>query len=159
MSGLKGALVVAICFYVAGFLQPLAPRLALCGVRPDFILIVLGPLCLYASRRGGTVLGFVAGVIAGSLSGANMAHYVISRTFGGFFVSSSRSMGLSEGPLTVGMTTFALTVVVQLVLMFLAPPARIMGFLGATMGTAVLNGVLAIFVSFLLSKVLDPIKR
>ena len=159
MNGLKGALVAAICLFGAGALQPLAPRLALCGVRPDYMLIVLGPLCLLASRRGGTLLGFFAGVIAGSLSGANMAHYVISRTVGGFFVSSSRSMGLSEGPATVALTTFALTIVAQLVLMFLAPPARIMGFLGATMGTAVLNGVLAVFVHFLLSKIVDPVKN
>lgn len=159
MNGLKGALVAAIFLFGAGALQPLAPRLALCGVRPDYMLIVLGPLCLLASRRGGTLLGFFAGVIAGSLSGANMAHYVISRTVGGFFVSSSRSMGLSEGPATVALTTFALTIVTQLVLMFLAPPARIMGFLGATMGTAVLNGLLAVFVHFLLSKIVDPVKN
>ena len=157
MNGLKGVLVAAICLYGAGSLQPLAPRLALCGVRPDFMLIVLGPLCLLASRLVGTLLGFAAGVIAGSLSGANMAHYVISRTVGGFFVSSARSLGLADSTATVAFTTVALTLIAQLVLMFLAPPARIMGFLADTMGSAVLNGVLAIPIHFLLSKVVDPV--
>lgn len=158
MNGLRGVLVVAILLYGAGALQPLAARLAFCGVRPDFFLIAMGPLCLMVSRRGGTLLGFAAGVVAGSLSGVNMAHYVISRTVGGFFVSSSRSLGLASGPTTTALATFGLTLLAQLVLMFLAPPARIMGFLGATMGSAVLNGVLAIPLHLLLGRVVDPVR-
>jgi len=158
MNG-RGVLVAAVCLYLAGALQPLAPRFGFWGMRPDFLLAALGPLSLLATRRGGLLLGFAAGVLGGALPGANMAHYVISRTVGGAFGAWVRSLGFEDGPAVSAATAFALTIVAQLVLMFLAPPARIGAFLGATIGSAVLNGLLAIPLFALLTRIVDPVKR
>lgn len=159
MSGVRGWVVVAVCFYFAAALQPLAPRFALCGLSPDFLLVTLAVFLHFSSRRGGMVLGFAAGVLAGALPGANMAHYVISRTVAGFFGSWARALGVEEGRATAAASAFAITLIAQIVLMFLAPPARIGPFLGATIGSAVVNGVLAIPLYALVSRVLGPIER
>lgn len=152
-------LVAALGLYLAGAMQPLAPRFGFWGMQPDFLLAMLAPLSLLATRRGGLLLGFFAGLIGGALPGANMAHYVISRTVGGALGAWVRSLGVEHGPITSAATAISMTIAAQLVLMFLAPPARIGAFLGATMGSAVLNGLLAIPLFALISRVLDPVQR
>lgn len=159
MRGGRRWVAAGLCLYVAAALQPLTLRYALCGLHPDFLLVVLAVLLHFSTRRGGVVLGFVAGVVAGALPGANMAHYVISRTLAGFFGAWARALGFEEGPATAAASAFAITLIAQIALMFLAPPSRLGPFLGATIGSAVVNGVLAIPLYALVSRVLGPNER
>lgn len=134
-----------ILFWLGGALQQsVAPRLSLLGARPDFLLIALSVLSLFGPRATGAWLGFGAGLVHGALSMANMAQYVISRTVSGFFVGWSNDLHLRSGPQLAGLTTAAATLVAQLILLFLAPTTHIAGYLGATIKSAVYNGVLAV---------------
>jgi hypothetical protein len=54
------------------------------------------------------------------------------------------------------LNSFFLTIVAQLILMFFAPPPGIASFLGATIGSAMVNGVLAVPVHALLRRILGP---
>ncbi|MHB8635700.1 MAG: hypothetical protein ACYC96_04420 [Fimbriimonadaceae bacterium] len=160
MNGLKGGAVCAGILFVAAVLQQaLAFRLAVFGARPDFMLVALAVLGMFASRSGGMVLGFVDGLVVGAMSGANLQHYVASRTLTGLLIGWVSS---AEVPRTIPAAAIAaagVTVVAQLTLMFLAPPHSITPFLTDTIRGAVYNGVLAIPVYALLKKIVAPVVR
>ena len=68
MNGAKGVAVCAGTLFVAAVLQQsLAYRLTVLGGAPDFMLIALAVLGMFASRPGGMVLGFADGLVAGAL--------------------------------------------------------------------------------------------
>src|SRR5688572_15606114 len=95
MKSLGVALAIAIGLWVAGGLQQVvAPRLMLFGASPDFLLISLAAGSLFLKRNQAAFLGFVCGLIHGALAGANLTHYVISRTIGGLPAAWSRTQTL-----------------------------------------------------------------
>jgi len=160
IRGAKGVIVSIICLWMAGGCQQsLAPRMAFAGLSPDFLLISLGCLGLCGSRKSGAVTGFFAGVIQGALAGANMAQYVVSRTLSGFLLGWLNTLEFDANAVVAFFAVFATTILSQLLLMFLAPPPRIIAFLLATIGSAVYNGVLAMPLFMLLKKVVDPPNR
>lgn len=154
MKGPKGVFVAAILLWIAaGAQQALAHRLNLFGAAPDFLLISVSCLCLFANRIGGALIGFFAGLSMGAVVGANMTQYVFSRTLVGFFDAWSKALGLDANLLTAAVNGLLVTVAAQLLQMFFAPPAGITSFLGATIASAVVNGVLAIPVYALLKRI------
>lgn len=157
MNGAKGWAIALVTLWIAAGLQAgLAPYLTLLGAAPDFPLIVLSVLCLFASRTAATVLGFFTGLLYGALAGANLAHYVISRTITGFGAGWANAIGF-EPNLWVSAAAAAIgTLVSQFLLLLLAPPASIPAYLGDTIGSAMVNGVLAMPVYALLNRSLRP---
>lgn len=85
-----------------------------------------------------------------------MAHYIVSRTVAAFALASASRSGLSVGILVAGLLCAGMTVVAQLLLLFLAPPRDMLSFIGATIGTAVYNGVLAMPMYSLLRRFAEP---
>jgi rod shape-determining protein MreD len=139
-------IVSVICLWLAaGCQQSVAPRLAIGAVSPDFLLVAVGVLGLFASRRSGTLLGFFGGLLMGAISGANMAGYVFSRTLAGFLIGWFNDLEFDTGAVMALVATAFLTLVSGLLHTFIAPPpaAAFIGTLGATIGAAVVNGVLA----------------
>ena len=120
------------------------------------MLLILSVLCLFSSRQGGAVLGFFAGWIYGSLDGANMWQYVLTRTIAGYVIASVAGSGIERRTLTAVLAAFLGVFLCQLTLMFLAPPAALIHFLGDTIRTAVYNGVLATLVYAGLNRILGP---
>lgn len=160
MNGLKFAGTALVVLWVAGGLQrSVAPHLAFGAVTPDFLLVAIGTLALYGSRRSGSIMGFFGGVIQGALAGANMTAYVISRAIMGFAAGSLTALEFEISPLVNAFVVAVGTIGAQFLLMFIAPPASIGPFLLATIGTAVYNGVLAIVYHVLLRRVLNPPSR
>ncbi len=139
--------------------QSLATRLGFWGVRPDFLLVALTVLSLYTSKRGGIVLGFFAGLLHGGIAGANMMHYIISRTLGGYAAATTRNPKFEPKLATVAATVAGITVFSQIVLMFFAPPDGIARFLGATILSALYNGVLSLPLHALMKRILKPTYR
>ena len=146
------ALAIAVGLWVAGGLQQVvAPRLMLFGAAPDFLLISLAAGSLFLKRNQAAFLGFVCGLIHGALAGANLTHYVISRTIGGFLAAWSRTRTLEPNAVLAVGTGFFMTLVSQVLFMFLSPPKTgLWPYLGATILTAAYNGVLVLPVYLLL---------
>lgn len=149
-----------LLLWVAGGLQMgLAPWMSLWGVGPDFLVIALAALATVSSRGQAATFGFFAGLFQGAAAGANLAHYVVSRVLTGFLTAWANELRLQPSAL-VGFSTVALaTVFARLVLLFLAPTPALTQYLGATMGSAMYNGVLAIPVYALLNKGFDSARR
>ena len=157
MKGTRGLIVAVIAIWLAASFQAaLSPRITIVGISPDFCLIVLACLSLFTNRVGGAVIGFFLGLVTGANVGANLSQYVVSRTISGFLAGWSRSFGLDANVLGSAVTCVVVTVVAQLIQMFLAPPAGITSFLGATIASALVNGVLAVPVFALLRRILGP---
>jgi rod shape-determining protein MreD len=157
MKGFRGVVIAGIAIWIATILQQaLAHRLNFWGAGPDFLLITLACLSLYSSRIGGAVIGFFCGLAMGAVTGANLSQFIFSRTITGFADAWSKSLGLEGNAITSAANAFAVTVFAQLILMFFAPPSGITAFLGATIGSATVNGVLAVPVHALLKRIIDP---
>lgn len=157
MKGFRGVLVCIVTLWIgAVFQQAVAPRMSIFGAQPDFLLTILSVLCMYASRIGGGTIGFLAGLFAGAITGANMSQFIFSRTITGFCVAWARSFGLDANSLSAAVNAVIVTVFAQLVLMFFAPPTGIVSFIGATIASAMVNGVLAVPVHALLRRILGP---
>lgn len=152
--------LAAFAFLAAAILQQaVAFRWAVLGAHPDFLLVALTLFASRSSRSSGMVLGFSDGVVMGALAGANMQHYVFSRTIVGLLLSWIGSIQQLQTPVVIGVFAAASTIVAQVILMFSAAPHGIGGFLADTLRTAVYNGVLAISVFALLKRVMTPVAR
>ncbi len=157
MKGFRGIIVSLAAIWVSTVLQQsIAHRVDILSATPDFLLITLSCLCMYTSRMGGALLGFLVGLAAGAITGANLSQFIFSRTIVGFLDAWSRTFGLDPNFIAAAVNGFAVTIVAQLILMFFAPPSGITAFLGATIVSAMVNGVLAVPVHALLRKILGP---
>jgi len=123
---------------------------------PDLVLVLVSVFSLTSNRAQGAGFGFAAGVWFGAVAGANVAHYTISRVTAGFLGGMLPSIGVQAGYLIAAATTAGLTIVAQFLLLFLAPPPSIAGFLLSTIVTAMVNGVLALPVYGLLRRFANP---
>jgi hypothetical protein len=157
VNGVKGVMVAAVLLWLGAVLQgSLAPRISIFEASPDFLLIFMSVMCLYCTTAGATVLGFFTGLMTGAPSGANLGAYIVSRSFGGFADGWIGSIGFQPNAVWAAVNTAVLTVIAQLLLMFLAPKPGIPAFLAATIASAVYNGVLAMPVYLLLRRILSP---
>ncbi len=144
MKPVQNIAVLAALLLVAGALQQSLAHRVSEWFRPDFLLVALAAYGLCATRSQGATGGFLAGVVHGGLAGANLTHYAISRCVAGFLTSWSRGLNLGESPWLVGVAGALCTLVAQTALMFLAAPPDIPRYLGATIGTAVVDGALVV---------------
>ncbi len=138
-------LVAVVCLWLAaGCQQGLPDRIAVMGARPDFLLLALGVLGLRMRRTDALLLGFLCGLIQGGLSGSQMTIYVFSRTVAGLVVGWLGSLEVESHAVVTCAAVVVVTIVAQLSVMFMAPPASITAYLLATIGSAMYNGVLAV---------------
>lgn len=156
MNRMQGGLVAGVLLLVAAALQQsVAQSISIGPSSPDFFLVVLGALSPFLNRVGAATVGLVAGIVHGALIGASLAHYVVSRVIAGFALGWSNDLRLAPNVAVAMVSTVAGTVLAQLVHLFLAPPKDILGYLTATIVSAVYNGVLVIPLYALLNRVLD----
>lgn len=155
MNG-PGWLVVVVAFVVGAFAKPMAEgQMAVLGARPDLLAVVAFVAALRLRPRGGVSLGFLAGLVTGALAGANMAHWIVSRVLAAFVLGWVGRSQVALSPPVVGAAVAGATLGSQLAFMLLAAPPDIGGFLKATIGAAIYNGVLAVFFDMLLGRVSD----
>ncbi|HRF58299.1 MAG TPA: hypothetical protein PLH94_00130 [Fimbriimonadaceae bacterium] len=153
MSPTLRVVVCALGFWIMATLeQALAPKLSVFGCPPDFLMVMGASIALLSTPLGGAWAGFFSGLLQGALAGANLTAYVISRILPAFGIAWMSDLDIRIAPTVAGLIVAATTLVSQLLLMFLAPPPQILPFLGATIGTAMYNGVLAIPVYSLLRR-------
>lgn len=158
MRGWQAVVTGVVLLWLAAVLQQgLADRLAIFGVAPNFLLIALGPMALLSRPSVGGTMGFFAGLIQGALAGANLTHYVISRTLAGFLTSLGNQLDIRLALTVAGLACAATTFIAQLILMFLAPPSgSLIAYLFGSLGMALYNGILAIPLYSLLRRWFGP---
>ncbi|MBS1704789.1 MAG: rod shape-determining protein MreD [Armatimonadetes bacterium] len=134
----------------------LAPYLALFGVRPDFLIVFTAMLALFLRPSSGAATGFFFGLAQGTLAGANLSQYVLTRALTGFACSFVRNSQIELGAPAAGLVAAAATAISQFLLMLVAPPPAIGPFIQATIGTAIYNGVIAMPLYVLLRRFAKP---
>lgn len=147
---------VPALWLAAALQETVAPRWAVAGVPPDFLLATLAALALLGERKEGTLAGFAAGALRGALAGANLAAYAISRTLLGFLLGWVRFAGLVPNAPVAGLSAAVGTLFAQGLVMVSAHRGPVLPFLGGTLLTAVINGVLAMLLYALLRRAIDP---
>lgn len=160
MNRWKLLATAAVSTWLFGALQMgVSSRIGLFGASPDFLLVQIAAFSPFLNRLQGGVIGFFAGMVNGSFVGANMTQYVLSRTLTGFLAAWANDIRFAPNSLVIFMTGFASTVFANIVMLFMAPPAGIGPYLGATILSAVYNGVLVLPLYALLKRILDPVYR
>lgn len=147
---------VVVIWILAAAQATVAPHFEILGSRPDFLLTFLGCMSLFLHRSGSGVLGFFCGLTYGCLSGVHLFACIFSRTVAGFLAPAGKRLGLEVTPLVVAATVFGVTIVAQLLWLFLAAPKGVLSFLGDTIRSAMYNGLLSVPLYALLRKFLRP---
>lgn len=157
MSRTRPYIALIISFWVAAVLQQaVVPRLGIGAAAPDLLLVVALVSAVFFPPSKAAVLGFVAGVVHGAIAGADLAHYAVSRTLVAFAVGYLSGLELDVKPWYVGLTVLGGTVLAQFLMMIPAPPPEIGPYVGATILSAMYNGVLAIPIYALIRRSLSP---
>ena len=144
----------AICLQVS-----VAPRIALFGALPDFPLIVLLAFCPAFTRVQAAVFGFFLAVGYGGTIGANLWQCVVSYSISGFVLAWINDYRVTPNVPVMFATGFFGTILARLLFMFVAAPPGIASYLGATILSALYNGVLVLPLYALLKRFLDPTFR
>lgn len=136
--------VSVVALYVAAVLEfGVANRVMIFGGKPDFLLTTVAILSLLQSRAGATLCGFLGGVLKGAIVGANLTHYVITRTLTGFILAWTRNIRVEWRLPLVILATGLSTIVAQTLFMLLAAPPNLVAFMLDTIRTAVYDSLLA----------------
>jgi len=160
MSGAKSWIIAVLLLWVGGAFQlAVASQISVAGVGPDFPLIVIVSVGLFANRRAGAVIGFLGGAIHGAIAGGHMAAYTVSRTMVGFLVGWLNGMEFEGTVVVAFVVTAAASIGTQMTFFLMSPHGSILASVLATIGSAMYNGVLAIPLYALLKKVLDSPRR
>lgn len=126
------------------------------GQKPDLVLIAVCLVGIRSRPALGAGYGFLAGALQGGAAGADLTALAATRTLLGFGSSWVARSGLQFSPLVVGVVVAIGTLLAQGLFLIVAPPSDIGAFLGATLGTAIYNGVLASLLDAVLKRTLDP---
>jgi rod shape-determining protein MreD len=101
-----------ILLFIAGALQGNMPMwLSIKGARPDLILVVLIATALTMDSFAGSVLGFLAGLIHGSIVEQSLGSFIVSRTIVGFAAGMVTVRLFSENPMVPVVAAGGLTFV------------------------------------------------
>lgn len=152
----KILLIIGALFLAGVLQQSMVFSQPLFGVRPYFLLAIAAPFCLAYSTNSAILVGCFAGLIQGGLVGANMSAYMISFMVAAFLTSLITHFKIELTGTSVGFLSALMTIFAQGILLIIAPPKLILISLGATIGSALYNGVISLLVYSLLQKAFRP---
>jgi rod shape-determining protein MreD len=142
---MKTAVVTAIWLIVAGACQlALAPRLAISGAAPDFILAIAIALSVNRTSDAASATGFFAGLVSGALLNSHMAAMVISRTVACWSAARISTASVAGTYLTVVIAAICATLAAAVLYLFVGVPKDILRWLLATFGACIYNTVIAL---------------
>lgn len=142
---MKTFVIGAITIWVmAVFQQVLPDRVAVLGARPDFLLTATLCLGLLIPAPGSISVGFFTGLFQGAMVGANLAQYILTRMVAGYAASRLSELEIEIGPPLAALFVALGTIAAQILMMFLAPPRSLGGFIGDTIQMAIYNAVIAV---------------
>lgn len=140
---MKNAALIALALILAAAAQvALAPKVAVFGAQPDFLLVAVTLLCMNRGTDSAAVIGFFAGLLHGGVSNTKMAALIISRILGAIAASLVGRTTVAATPLTVMGASLAASGVASLAYMLLGVPKDLWGWVLSTFGMIVYNTVL-----------------
>jgi LytS/YehU family sensor histidine kinase len=145
--------IIFLC--LAAILQSgIFDRYTLLGAHVNLPVVVMLCFGLISRPAAGGGLGLLSGILTGGLSGATLMHYAVSRVLAGYLVGT-QSKNEPELRLAV-FWVFVGSLISQTVLILLAPPNPLLPAVGATILSAVYNGVVAIPMFALVARLFRP---
>jgi rod shape-determining protein MreD len=147
MNTLRTGTVFVLLFWIAGGCnQGVSNNVAVFGVPPDFLLVALVTVGFLTSMRGAIISGFFGGLMQGALVGANMWQFILTRMLAGWISGFAIDSRLQRNAAVNGLLCAITTVISSIVYMLFTGQADIVGFLKATIISAMYNGVLALVI-------------
>lgn len=132
---------LAFCFVLLQ--QSALYRWTLLSARPDLLVLLTISLAVRTRPALGAVAGFVCGTCLGLAAGAGLAPNALSLAIPGFIFGFIALTDLRVTPVIAGALVAMGTILAHVLLLFMAPPSDIPRYLTATIGSAIMNGVLA----------------
>ncbi|MBV6459000.1 MAG: hypothetical protein HONBIEJF_02139 [Fimbriimonadaceae bacterium] len=159
MSRGKVVLLSAILLYLAAAFQSgWWNQWVVIGCQVDAFLILTGVLSVRLGSPGAGLSGFLAGVVQGAMAGANLTHYALSRLIAGAATSwVARILGQKSWAVAMASIGIA-TLLGQILLLFLAAPSNISGYLVETLKTVAINVVIGAGVHGVLNRFWPPLE-
>lgn len=148
---MRTTITAVVLLIMAAAAQGLYPStLMVQGVKPDLILVVLIWASLRADPITGALLGFLAGLLHGTIVGMRLGTFIATRTIGGFLAGTVTVRVFGDNPVVPIVAAFSLTVVVQSLFLLISPVAGLVSSFRVILIEAGYNSVL-VFVLTLLS--------
>ncbi|MDZ4181098.1 MAG: rod shape-determining protein MreD [Coriobacteriia bacterium] len=156
---IAAALLAAMLLQVA-----VAPHIAIAGVAPNFLLLVVIALALLDGPRAGTASGFAAGLAFDLLGSGPIGPAALVLCVVGWVAGSLQANMFAEGwrlPVTVAfLTSLVAEVSYAIVLAVLGAGSPLLAaFTGVMLPAAVYNGMLALFLFPVLARFLRRERR
>jgi rod shape-determining protein MreD len=134
----------------AGLQGNLPSGISILGAKPDLVLVVLISYALAADPAFGATLGFVAGLLHGSLVGFSLGSFIVTRTITGFLAGIVTTRLFSENPLVPALSAVWLTVVCEALFLLSNPSPDIAIAFRKVAGECISNAILTLFVYYAL---------
>ena len=141
---------VAGLIIAAGLQGNLPSSVSLWGAKPDLILVVLIAYALAADPAFGATLGFIAGLIHGSATGASLGSFIVTRTIVGFLAGFVTTRLFSENPAVPVLSAAWLTLVCEGLFLLANPRPDILLVLRKIGGECVLNALLTLVLYYVM---------
>jgi len=130
---------------LAGALQSNIPSwMVIKDARPDFILVVLISISLTLDPGTGAVLGFIAGLIHGSIVGISLGSFIASRTIIGFAAGSVTIRLFSENPIVPVLAAGGLTFAGEIVFLLTNPANDFLASISIVLCKSLYNSLLTL---------------
>lgn len=119
---------------------------------PDCLTVVALCVAVISRPAVGALAGFIAGLLSGSIIGANMAHWIITRTLAGFGVSLAIRLKVEMNAVSAALAVFVGVLVCRVSYLLLVSPPDLGPLLLQSIISSVISGLLALPVYALLSR-------
>ena len=154
MNRTRPYIVLLLAFWIAAALQQTVAYKF--SPPPDFLIVVALSAAVMYEPVVAALLGFIAGVLHGGVTGSDTANFAISRTLAAYAAGYVSRLELDVRPWYVALVVAAGTVVIHLLMMIPAPPPTVGSYLRDTILAALYNGVLAFPIYTVLRRSLRP---
>ncbi|MHB9037040.1 MAG: rod shape-determining protein MreD [Armatimonadota bacterium] len=114
------------------------------GAKPDLVLVVLIIYALAADPDFGAVLGFIAGLIHGSVVGLNLGSFIVTRTITGFLAGLVHRRLFSENPIVPMFSAVWLTLVCEGMFLLANPKPDFAHVFRTLLGECIYNALFAL---------------
>ncbi len=120
------------------------------GGQPDLILVALIATALTLDPATGAVLGFVAGLVHGAITGESLGSFIVTRTIIGYAAGSLTVRLFSDNPVVPVLAAGGLTFAGEFIFLLANPTPDLIGGVNMILAKSLYDSLLTIFVFWFL---------